>query len=164
MSIKPSFETLVDTHGREIFAYLWRLLMDPHDAEDCFQDTFLRAYKAYPRLGHPANYRAWVYKIATNTAATFLKKRSRLASRTASLDSNVLTADLTFHENIDVRFTLQEVRTAVEALPKKQKAALLLRNYQGLSYNEIGLALDTSPSAALGQCLPGLTKITLPIS
>ena len=52
--LKPTFDKLVDKHSREIFAYLWRLIGNDQDAEDCLQDTFLRAFKAYPRLDEQA--------------------------------------------------------------------------------------------------------------
>ncbi len=157
--MKPSFETLVDTHGPEIFAYIWRSLQDPHDADDCFQDTFLRAYKAYPRLKPPANYRAWLYKIATNTSATSLKRRSRLAGRTTDLHAGLPAGGATFEEQIETTLSQQALRQAVDRLPKKQKAALLLRKYQGLSYQEIGTALDTSPSAARANVYQALQKL-----
>jgi RNA polymerase sigma-70 factor (ECF subfamily) len=157
--MKPSFETLVDTHGPEIFAYLWRLLLNTDDADDCFQETFLRAYKAYSRLRPPANYRAWLYKIATNTSATFLKRRTRLAGRTADLPPDLPAGGAPFEDQLETHLSKREVRRAVERLPKKQKAALLLRNYQGLSYQEIGLALDTTPTAARANVYQAIQKL-----
>lgn len=75
MAHKPPFETLVDEYGKEIFGYLWRMLYDTHDAEDCLQETFLKAFRVYTRTRPDSNYRAWLYKIATNTARTFALKR-----------------------------------------------------------------------------------------
>src|SRR5437899_2722789 len=83
----PTFDALVNAHSAAIFAYLWRLLRDTADAEDCLQDTFLRAYRAYGRLDQAAdgrghtNPRAWLYRIATNVARTRLRQRSREAVR-----------------------------------------------------------------------------------
>ena len=70
MKAKPQFEALVDAHSGELFAYLWRMLGDEAQAQDCLQDTFLRAYRAYERLEDSSYLRAWLYKIATNTART----------------------------------------------------------------------------------------------
>ncbi len=54
--VKPDFEELVERHSAEIFAYVWRLLRETHDAEDCLQETFLRAFRSYGRVqaGHGA--------------------------------------------------------------------------------------------------------------
>ena len=84
-SVPPDFESLIQTHGAAVFGYLWRLLRDEADAEDCLQETYLRAYRAYPRLlarGH-ANLTAWLYRIATNTARTHLRQRARAAKGNA---------------------------------------------------------------------------------
>src|ERR1051325_11076075 len=101
MKTRPDFEALVETHSAEIFAYLWRLLRQTADAEDCLQETFLRAYRAYPRLNGTANYRAWLYKIATNTARTHLKRRARATAHTTDLDPELLPSDSPLTEALD---------------------------------------------------------------
>ena len=77
MNLKPDFETLVKAHSAELFAYVWRMLRDTTDAEDCLQETFLRAFRSYGRVRAGSNYRAWLYKIATNTARSQWKRRTR---------------------------------------------------------------------------------------
>src|SRR5512140_3804374 len=88
-----AFEDLVNQHSAEIFAYVWRMLRDTPDAEDCLQETFLRAYRAYARLPIDANHRAWLYKIATNTARTHIKRRSRDQHRMIDLDLDLSSTD-----------------------------------------------------------------------
>ncbi|HJS29118.1 MAG TPA: RNA polymerase sigma factor, partial [Anaerolineales bacterium] len=68
MEAKPEFDSLVQAYSPEIFAYLWRIFQDKQRAEDCLQDTFLKAYTAYDRFNWPGYPRAWLYRIATNTA------------------------------------------------------------------------------------------------
>ena len=81
------FETLIERHHDEIYAYLWRLLNNAGQADpaiettDLAQDVFLRAYKAFGRLRPDSNYRAWLYKIAYNTAMTHLKRENRHSQR-----------------------------------------------------------------------------------
>ena len=70
---KPKFDILVDAHAAEIYRYLWRMLQKEQEAEDCLQGAFLKAYLAYDRLDGTANYRAWLYRIAGDTARTRLR-------------------------------------------------------------------------------------------
>lgn len=139
---RPEFSELVEAHGREIFAYLWRLLQDADEAEDCLQDTYLRAFLAWERLDGDANFRAWLYRIAGNTARTRLRKKLR----TGRLPMEDLSASL--EEHAENRLQLQAVRRAVEALPYKQRTSFILRRYQELPYAEIGTILDISKDAA----------------
>ena len=155
------FDKLVDEHSREIFAYLWRMLRDPQDAEDALQETFLRAFRGFPRREDDSNLRAWLYKIATNVAYTLLKKRNRRASRTTDLTefTPIATSD-----NLARRDLLEAVLQAVKILPHKQQAALMLRNYQGFSYDEIGEALDCSPEAARANVYQAVKKLRLQLA
>ena len=159
MELKPAFDNLIERHGPEIFSYLWRQLYDNADAEDCFQDVFLRAFRAYPRLKRPANYRAWLYKIATNTANTYKLKRKRTAMRTANLDPELLQDGPTTVDIVNRRLIFTSTLEAVERLPEKQRAALLLRKYQGLAYAEIGQALGCSPDSARANVYQALKKL-----
>lgn len=150
------FDELVDQHNREIFAYLWRMLHDSQDAEDALQETFLRAYRGFPRLEDYANLRAWFYKIATNVAYSHLKKHNRLNSRTTDLtDFTPIAAS----DNLEQRDLLKAVLQAVEQLPHKQQAALMLRNYQGFSYEEIGAAMDCSSESARANVYQAVKKL-----
>jgi RNA polymerase sigma factor (sigma-70 family) len=149
------FDTLVRTHSREIHNYLWRMLQDQQDAEDALQDCFLRALRAFPRLAPDSNQRAWLFKIATNVALTRLKQRSWLAARTSDLDP-ALQAD---HQSDHGQTTRIAVRQAVESLPTKQRAALVLRYYQGLEYTQIGQILDCSAESARANLHQALQKL-----
>ena len=155
----PDFETLVNEHSRPVYAYLWRLLREPADAEDCLQETFLRAYQAYGRLDGHTNPTAWLYRIATNTARTHLRQRSHAATRTADLDPELLAGGPGPAEQADRREMLAVVERAVEGLPYHQRAALMLRKYQGLSYAEVAAALECSEAAARANVYQALKKL-----
>jgi len=149
------FDTLVANHSQEIYAYLWRMFRDRQDTEDAFQDAFLRAFRAYPRLPENANQRAWLYKIATNVAFTHLKRRSKTLSRITEI------ADLPSTDVWIPTDFLMEVLAEVKALPEKQRAALIMRNYQGLAYLEIGAVLDCSPDSARANVYQAIKKLRL---
>lgn len=156
---RADFEALVTAHSAEIFAYLWRLLRDTPDAEDALQETFLRALRAYPRLDGRTYHRAWLYKIATNVARTHGRRRARAGARTAALDPDSVPDPSAPLERVHERVLLAAVARAVEALPAQQRAALILRQYQALSYAAIAAALDCTEAAARANVYQALQKL-----
>ncbi len=159
--MKPhdGFERLVEAHSPEIFAYLWRLTRDPQDAEDCLQETFLRAYKAYGRLNGAANQRAWLYRVATNTTLTFLTRRRRDQARAEELDPDRTSGGAGLSDVVVMQETLEEVARAVERLPARQRAALVMRKYQELEYPEIAQVLGCSQEAARANVYQALRRL-----
>lgn len=158
VTTKPDFETLVDAYGSELFGYLWRLLGDEAEAEDCLQDSYLRAYKAYPRT-ELDNLRAWLYKIATNVARTRLQRNGRQASRQAELHEEHASGEARVETQVLQRISAEAVKAAVARLPRQQQAALLLRKYQGLEYGEVAAALGCSEPAARAHVYQALKKL-----
>jgi RNA polymerase sigma-70 factor, ECF subfamily len=159
MSSHPSFTSLVDQYSSEIFSYLYRILQDIDDAEDCLQDTFLRALRAYPRLRHKANLRAWLYKIATNQAFTQLKQRKRINNQSNDLDDIIPSTNSGIEPELERNQMLLAVKQAVNLLPEKQRAALMMRKYQQLSYAEIAETLNCSQVSARAHVYQALKKI-----
>lgn len=161
MASKPDFNELVDLHSVELYAYLWRMLADEQDAEDCLQDVYLRAYRAYEKLPSGGNYRAWLYKIATNSANTARKKRARNAQL---VDVNQLGTPRMVEREAETRQVLALLAAQVNALPRRQKAAIILRKYQELTYAEIGTALVCSQEAARANVYQGLKTLRAKLS
>jgi RNA polymerase sigma-70 factor (ECF subfamily) len=153
---KPQFDILVDAHAAEIYRYLWRMLRNEQDAEDCLQDAFLKAYLAYGRLDESANYRAWLYRIAGNTARTRLRGRLRTG---ILLTEDLADSGLPIEQQAQNQEQLEAVKDAIEALPYKQRESLILRKYQELSYEEISTILDTSVEGARANVYQGLSKL-----
>jgi RNA polymerase sigma-70 factor (ECF subfamily) len=153
---KPQFDILVDAHAAEIYRYLWRMLQNEQDAEDCLQDAFLKAYLAYGRLDGSANYRAWLYRIAGNTARTRLRGRLRTG---ILLTEDLADSALPIEQQAQNQEQLEAVKDAIEALPYKQRESLILRKYQELSYEEISTILDTSVEGARANVYQGLSKL-----
>src|SRR5690606_36301024 len=120
VATKPDFETLVDAYGGELFGYLWRLLGDEAEAEDCLQDSYLRAYKAYPRT-EPDNLRAWLYKIATNTARTRQQRNGR--RQHSELNEEQASGEARVETQVQQRLNAEAVKAAVGRLPRQQQAA-----------------------------------------
>jgi RNA polymerase sigma-70 factor (ECF subfamily) len=152
-----TFEQLVDRHRTELLAYLIRLLGDPQDAEDASQEALLRAYRAFGRLKPDSNTRAWLYKIGTNTAFNTLKRRKRAAARFADVSLDTLSTDSA--ATLEQREQLRAIARAVEALPPKQRAALMMRQFQDMNYTEIAESLGCSEAAARANVYQAIKRL-----
>lgn len=159
MDGQPPFEELIDRHGAELFRYLWRLLRNPDDAQDCLQETYVRAFRSYARLRSAANLRAWLYKIATNVARTHGRRQTRLAGRTADLDVDLVAEADSGSPEWEEGGMLAKVVQTVNGLPYRQREALMMRKYQGLSYGEIALALGCTPTTARAHVYQAMGKL-----
>ena len=157
--VKPDFEELVERHSAEIFAYVWRMLRESNDAEDCLQETFLRAFRSYRRVRAGSNYRAWLYKIATNAARSQWKRRTRSETHSVDLDPEMQAGEMSVADRVEQQALLAAVTQAVEALPDQQRAALIMRKYQELSYAEIAAALACSEAAARANVYQAVKKL-----
>ncbi|MCC6705669.1 MAG: RNA polymerase sigma factor [Thermomicrobiales bacterium] len=151
------FETMFECFGPEIHRFSLRLTRNGADADDLYQETFLRAFRAYDRLDAEANHRAWLYRIATNT---FLSGRRKL-NRIEALDDELPIAAPS-HDHaaqLDARSLLRDVETFIAELPAKQRVALTLRKYHELGYAEIAEVLHCSEAAARANVHEGLRKV-----
>jgi RNA polymerase sigma-70 factor (ECF subfamily) len=159
ISPKPKFEELVELYSREILNYLWRLTQDAQDAEDLLQDTFLRAFRAYPKLEHHDHLRAWLYKIATNNAHSFHQWSNHHLNHTTRFDEEYTGSSEPVTTQVQIRLDLQAVRAAVEALPVKQRSALIMHKFQELSYPQIAEALDIQEDAARANVYQAMKRL-----
>ncbi|HET7685030.1 MAG TPA: RNA polymerase sigma factor [Candidatus Limnocylindria bacterium] len=146
----PPFETLVDAHATELHRFLVACI-GPAEAEDCLQETFMSALRAYPTLRHGENLRAWLYTIAHRKATDAVRRHARRP--TAPLDGVELTAPPHAPAADD------ELWAAVRALPPKQAAAVVHRYLFDLAYAEIGARMGTTEAAARRSVHEGLTKL-----
>jgi RNA polymerase sigma-70 factor (ECF subfamily) len=158
-SNKPDFAQLVDQFGREIFAYLFRQLAGAVETEDCLQETFLRAFRAYHRIKPDSNYRAWLYAIATNVARTHFRQRQRQGAHERPLENRDQAEGSEPAKIVESKLELARVRRAVQSLPEKQRTALILRKYQELSYAEIGEVIACSPDSARANVYQALRSL-----
>jgi len=139
-------------HEREIMRYLLRVSGDRDDAADLFQETWLRAYRAYPRLEPESEVRPWLYAIAVNLCRNRARDGARRA-RVIATDDEELPAGNTIG---NTRRSLSEnegyaavrMRELISVLPPKQREALHLRYFAGLNYAQIAVAMDCSEQSA----------------
>jgi RNA polymerase sigma factor (sigma-70 family) len=146
----PPFQVLIDEHRADVYRFL-RASVGAHDADDCFQETFIAALRAYPRLRADSNLRGWLFTIAHRKALDSHRSRGRRAIPVAELPEPVAEPLLNGGE--------PGLWRAVGALPVKQRAAVLLRFAGDLAYREIGTVTGTSEEAARRNVHEGLKKL-----
>jgi RNA polymerase sigma factor (sigma-70 family) len=140
----PPFERFYLAHRDEVLGYLRRLL--GQRAEDAWQETFLRALRAYERLEHGRHLRAWVFTIATNVAMDDLRAKPELP-----LEGEP-AADLR-------RDAYKELEHLTGDLPPKERAAVVLRYGYDLPYAQIAGALGSSEEAARAAASSGVRRL-----
>jgi RNA polymerase sigma factor (sigma-70 family) len=146
----PPFERLVDAHAAELHRFLVGLI-GPTEAEDCLQETFMSALRAYPRLRHGEHLRAWLYTIAHRKATDAIRRRSRRPS--GDLDGVEPPAPPS-PEPADEALWL-----TVRSLPAKQRVAIVHRFVLDLAYAEIGERMGISEEAARQNVSAGLRRL-----
>jgi RNA polymerase sigma-70 factor (ECF subfamily) len=139
-------EELFARHQGEIYAYLVRMLRDPDLAADLAQDAFVKAYRAYDALQKPENARAWLYQIAHRVALDELRHRRvvRFVPLVGEARTTVPSAE---HQVMDLRLS-GELQRALDRIPERQRAALLLAELQDLTGVELAAVLGVSHVAA----------------
>jgi RNA polymerase sigma factor (sigma-70 family) len=141
----PPFERFYDEHRDVVFGFLVRRL-GRQRAEDAFQETFLRALRAYPRLEQADNLRGWVLTIAQRVAIDDSRR----------LWQGVEVPDV---ETVDEPPSYAELRELTAELPPKERAAVVLRYGYDLSYEQIGAALGSSSEAARQAASSGVRRL-----
>ena len=159
-SAAASSAELVERHRPEILRYLGRLLRDTDEAEDACQDVFLRAHRAFARLRPDSNVRAWLYRIATNHALNAGRRRARALRSAAEVDVDTLAAAA---DSPEARADVRAVVGAVDALPPRQRAALVLRRFHGLDYAEIAASLGGTAAGARANVYQAVKKLRVAI-
>lgn len=143
-----AFNELVLRYQHLAWKTAYRFLRDAMEAEDVAQDAFLRILKAAPRYRTKANFRAYFYQVLTHLCIDSSRKRKPLSSA----DNIQEVADLSPNptENLIEKERRAQVRQALDILPPNQKAAIILKHYEGLSYAEIAQILGVTPKAVEG--------------
>jgi RNA polymerase sigma-70 factor, ECF subfamily len=169
---EDAFRQLVEPHRRELHAHCYRMLGSLHDAEDALQETLLRAWRGLPRFEGKRPLRPWLYRIATNVCLDAIAKRPKRVLRldappsaptegpgTPLLESIWIDPYPDEHLGLEDGYAAPEARyeqresvelafiAALQHLPARQRAVLILREVLGFSAREVAQALDTTAAA-----------------
>jgi RNA polymerase sigma factor (sigma-70 family) len=155
----PPFQALLDEHGNDVLGFLVASV-GHSDAEDVFQETFIAALRAYPKLEHASNLRSWLLTIAHRKAIDHHRARGRRAFPAGSPEE-VAGGKASSNNRPDTTVAAgdPELWTAVSSLPPKQRSAVVLRFASDMSYAGIAKALDCSQDAARRSVHEGLQKL-----
>lgn len=145
----PPFETLVEAHAAELHRFLIGCV-GPTEAEDCLQETFMSAIRAYPSLKNADNLRAWLYTIAQRKATDVVRRAARRPTR--DLDGIEPAAPPAPDPDDGLWLT-------VRSLPGKQRAAIVHRFVLDLAYAEIGARMGITEEAARQNVSAGLRRL-----
>ena len=147
---KSAFDLLVIKYQHKIIQLVNRYVKDPSEAQDVAQEAFIKAYRALGNFRGDSAFYTWLYRIAINTAKNYLVSRSRRSS-----DYQVDVQDAEAIENAPQlqgmetpeRLLLNQeiidtIKTAIDKLPEEMRTAIMLREFEGMSYEEIAAAMD----------------------
>jgi RNA polymerase sigma factor (sigma-70 family) len=141
----PPFERFYEEHRSDVM-HLLRRRLGRNRADDAFQETFLRALQAYGRLAHGEHLRAWVLTIAKNVAIDTVRRAGP-------------TAELVEDGEEDSSPAYADLAPLTDGLPPKERAAVVLRYGYDLSYDQIALALRSTPTAARQAASTGVRRL-----
>lgn len=142
---KSAFDSLVCKYQHKITQLINRYIKDPHEALDVAQDAFIKAYRALPNFRGESAFYTWMYRIAVNTAKNHIAMRARHSSEdeidveeAETFESAALLRDYDTPEGLALGDELVGViQRSLDALPTELRVALSLREFYGLSYDEI---------------------------
>ena len=157
--VQPLFTSVVERYGDEIYRFCCQLTGNTADADDLYQETLLKAFRAFDRLPHNANHRAWLYRIASNTFISDRRKHSRVQPISDGLAGTLSSAQPDHARALDARDLLHDVEQFVQALPPKQRVALVLRKHHEYDYAQIADVLNSSEAAARANVHEALMKL-----
>lgn len=148
---KQAFGLLVSKYQRKLGRLLSRLIRDPAEVEDVTQEAFIKAYRALPSFRGDSAFYTWLYRIGVNTAKNYLVSQGRRAPTTTEFDSEEAESfedgdqlrDINTPEHLLLTKQIGEtVNAAMESLPEELRTAIMLREIDGLSYEEIAAIME----------------------
>ena len=139
-----AFEAIFERYHQELYRYCRAILGDPDRAQDALQSTMASALRALPGEGREIALRPWLYRVAHNEAISILRQQAHVDSARVSEHQFAPGAD----SEAEARERLRDLVADLDALPERQRGALVMRELSGLSYQQIGVALTASEGAA----------------
>ena len=160
-----AFRLLVERHSRNVFRLAFRITGAEEDAEDVVQETFMRAYRQLKNFDERATFSTWIYRIATNCSLDLIRARKRrqetqepegeeservlaMASGDPAPDRLAMSSELR-----------RKLESAMNELSDMERAAFVLRHYEGMAIDEIGRALGVQAGAAKHSVFRAVQKL-----
>ena len=158
-----AFELLMEKHESKMYAVALRMCQNREDAQDCLQDAMLRIYKALPSFKGQSSFSTWAYRITMNTCLDELRRKK--VRQASSLDQMLDLGWSPVDENnsterhADNMELKRNLSRAIQTLPEEMRAAVVLRDVQGFSYDEIAEMLSTNVGTVKSRISRGREKL-----
>ncbi|MEE4216139.1 MAG: RNA polymerase sigma factor [Xanthomonadales bacterium] len=160
-----AFRDLVLEHSHAMFRLAWRLSGDQTAADDIVQEAFIKAWQKVGDFRMDSSFRSWVSRITVNTAMDYLRKQSRLAARTAAEPEWERSREGSETPRHDVQIDIQtQTHAALMQLSEKERAALMLRHFEGHSIKEIAQMLDLTSNACKQTIFRAVRKMRIELA
>ena len=162
---RDGFRLLVERHSRSVFRLAYRLTGHEQDAEDVVQETFLRAYKQLQSFESRASFGTWLYRIAANYSLDLIRSRKRHQEQRSAEDDEsdavmAIPATAPGPDRMAYSAQLEErISAALAALTEQERAAFVMRHFEGFSIEEIGSTLGLGISAAKHSIFRAVQKL-----
>jgi RNA polymerase sigma-70 factor (ECF subfamily) len=161
-----AFGVLVERHSRNLFRLAFRMTGNEQDAEDIVQETFMKAYRQLAKFDGRASFSTWLYRIAANGSLDLIRSRNRRQEQQEpameegqEMSASVATGDPT-PERLAFSVELKNLLApALEQLSPMERAAFVLRHYEGLGTEDIGRALGVQTGAAKHSVFRAVQKL-----
>jgi RNA polymerase sigma factor (sigma-70 family) len=155
-----SWDEIVRTHSARVYRLAYRLTGNPHDADDLTQDVFVRVFR-YLSTYTPGNFEGWLHRITTNLFLDQVRRRQRIRFDALAEDAGDRLAgrEPTPAQVFDDRILDGDVQTALDALPPDFRAAIVLCDIEGLSYEEIAATLGITLGAVRSRIHRGRARL-----
>ena len=147
----PPFQALLEEHRTDVYRFLVATA-GAGEADDAFQETWIAALRAYPKLRRGDNLRAWLFRIAQNKSIDAHRARGRRAVPVAAVPEGASTGGIAVGGD-------EELWERVRQLPAKQRTAVYCRSVLGMSYEELALLLESNEDAARRNVHEGLKRL-----
>jgi RNA polymerase sigma-70 factor, ECF subfamily len=151
-----AFGLLVSRHQRAVYRLCYRYLGNHQDADDMAQEVFFKAFRSISHFRGESAFSTWLYRIAVNTCLNFRSSRRELH---AEFPDQLADRSPGVSERLEEREQRVQVRKAVERLPDRQKATLILKVYQELSHEEVAAILGVSVGTAKANLFHALANL-----
>jgi RNA polymerase sigma-70 factor (ECF subfamily) len=159
-----AFRVLVERHSRSLFRLAYRMTGNEQDAEDVVQESFLRAYRQLRGFDERSTFSTWLYRIAVNCSLDLVRRRKRRSERRVAGAEGPDAAEVAAGDPTPDRLALsgevrKRVAAAIQELSDTERAAFVLRHYEGLCIDEIGRVLGVQPNAAKHSVFRAVQKL-----
>ncbi|MCU7495287.1 MAG: sigma-70 family RNA polymerase sigma factor [Ignavibacteria bacterium] len=154
-----AFRDLVKIYRRQLFSYLMRLTGDRMQAEDAFQETLIKVWKAIGKYDHKDRFSSWLFSIAHNAAMDSIRKNKLRGSLFHSDDIEVHTSESNPYSDVVGQELREILDSIIDNLPEKQKQVFLLREHGEMSFKEISELTGEPLNTVLGHMHYAVEKI-----